>query len=85
MKSADVRKKYIEFFKARGHAEIPSAPLVPENDPTTLFISAGMQPLITNILGAPHPAGKRLVDAIAVKPGAFGVSLDLKALLLRPK
>lgn len=63
MKSADVRKKYIEFFKARGHAEIPSAPLVPENDPTTLFISAGMQPLITNILGAPHPAGKRLVDS----------------------
>lgn len=43
--------------------EIPSAPLVPENDPTTLFISAGMQPLISNILGQPHPAGKRLVDS----------------------
>lgn len=63
MKSADVRRKYIEFFKARGHAEVPSAPLVPENDPTTLFISAGMQPLILNILGEPHPAGKRLVNS----------------------
>ncbi len=63
MRSDEVRKKYIEFFKARGHVEIPSAPLVPENDPTTLFISAGMQPLILNILGQPHPAGKRLVDS----------------------
>lgn len=63
MRSADVRKKYIEFFKARGHVEIPSAPLVPENDPTTLFISAGMQPLIANILGQPHPLGKRLVNS----------------------
>ncbi|MCX6793627.1 MAG: alanine--tRNA ligase-related protein, partial [Candidatus Gottesmanbacteria bacterium] len=63
MKSSDLRKKYIEFFKARGHVEIPSAPLVPENDPTTLFTSAGMQPLIQNILGQPHPLGKRLVDS----------------------
>jgi len=63
MKSADVRRKFIEFYKARGHAEVPSAPLVPENDPTTLFISAGMQPLILNILGEPHPAGKRLVNS----------------------
>ncbi|MEK9143879.1 MAG: alanine--tRNA ligase [Patescibacteria group bacterium] len=63
MKSADVRRKFIEFYKARGHVEVPSAPLVPENDPTTLFISAGMQPLILNILGEPHPAGKRLVNS----------------------
>ena len=63
MKSADVRRKFIEFYKARGHVEIPSASLVPENDPTTLFISAGMQPLIFNILGEPHPAGKRLVNS----------------------
>jgi alanyl-tRNA synthetase len=63
MRSADLRKKYIEFFKARGHMEIPSAPLVPENDPSTLFISAGMQPLIQNILGQPHPLGKRLVNS----------------------
>ncbi len=63
MKSSDVRKKYIEFFKKRGHTEIPSAPLVPENDPTTLFTSSGMQPLIPYLLGQPHPAGKRLVDS----------------------
>jgi alanyl-tRNA synthetase len=63
MKSTDVRKKYLEFFKKRGHAEIPSAKLVPENDPTTLFNSAGMQPLIQYILGAPHPLGKRLVNS----------------------
>lgn len=63
MNSKDVRKKYLEFFKKRGHAEIPSAKLVPENDPTTLFNSAGMQPLIQYILGAPHPLGKRLVNS----------------------
>jgi len=63
MKSADVRKKYIEFFKIRGHVEIPSAPLVPENDSTTLFTSSGMQPLIPYLLGQPHPEGKRLVNS----------------------
>lgn len=63
MKSADIRKKYIEFFKARGHVEIPSAPLVPVNDPTTLFTSSGMQPLIPYLLGEPHPLGKRLVNS----------------------
>ncbi len=63
MKSADVRRKYIEFFKARKHVEIPSAPLVPENDPTTLFTSSGMQPLIPYLLGQPHPSGKRLVNS----------------------
>lgn len=63
MKSSDIRRKYIEFFKARGHAEIPSAPLVPENDPTTLFTSSGMQPLVPYLLGQPHPLGKRLVNS----------------------
>ncbi len=63
MKSAEVRRKYIEFFKKREHVEIPSAPIVPENDPTTLFTSSGMQPLIPYLLGAPHPSGKRLVDS----------------------
>ena len=63
MKSADIRRKFIEFYKARGHIQIPSESLVPENDPTTLFVSAGMQPLITNILGVPHPLGKRLVNS----------------------
>lgn len=63
MKSSDVRRKYIEFYKKRGHVEIPSAPLVPENDPTTLFTSSGMQPLIPYLLGQKHPSGKRLVDS----------------------
>lgn len=63
MKSADVRRKFIEFYKARGHAEIPSAPLVPENDPTTLFTSSGMQPLVPYLLGQPHPSGTRIVDS----------------------
>ncbi len=52
----------MEFFKARGHVVIPSAPLVPENDPTTLFTSSGMQPLVPYLLGQKHPSGKRLVD-----------------------
>ncbi|OGG11661.1 hypothetical protein A2Z00_01625 [Candidatus Gottesmanbacteria bacterium RBG_13_45_10] len=63
MKSSQVRQRYIDFFKKRGHVQIPSAPLVPQNDPTTLFNSSGMQPLITYILGEPHPLGKRLVDS----------------------
>lgn len=64
MTSADVRRKFIEFYKTRGHVEIPSAPLVPENDPTTLFTSSGMQPLVPYLLGQPHPSGsKRLVNS----------------------
>ncbi|MBI5614641.1 alanine--tRNA ligase [Candidatus Gottesmanbacteria bacterium] len=63
MKSSEVRKKYLSFFASRGHVIIPSSPLVPENDPTTLFTSSGMQPLIPYLLGALHPAGKRLVNS----------------------
>jgi alanyl-tRNA synthetase len=63
MKSSDVRQKFIEFYKDRGHTVIPSAKIVPENDPTTLFTSSGMQPLIPFLLGQPHPSGKRLVDS----------------------
>lgn len=62
MKSADIRRKFLKFMQDKGHAIIPSAPVVPQNDPTTLFISAGMQPLIPYLLGEPHPAGKRLAD-----------------------
>ena len=58
----ELRKKYIEFFVSKGHVEIPSASVVPENDPTVLFTTAGMHPLVPYLLGAPHPAGKRLVD-----------------------
>ena len=59
----EVRAKYLEFFGARGHAILPSAPLVPENDPTTLFTGSGMQPLVPYLLGAPHPAGSRLANS----------------------
>ena len=63
MTSAAIRKKYIEFFTKRGHTEIPSASLVPQDDPTTLFTSSGMQPLISYLLGRVHPKGKRLVNS----------------------
>lgn len=63
MTLAEVRSKYLEFFKARGHTVIPSAPLVPENDPTTLFTGSGMQPLVPYLLGQPHPSGTRLADS----------------------
>ena len=62
MKAVELRKKFIEFFVSKNHAEIKSAPLIPENDPTVLFTMAGMHPLVPFLLGAPHPAGKRLVD-----------------------
>ncbi len=62
MTSQELRQKYIEFFESKGHTAIPSAPLVPENDPTTLFNSAGMQPLVPYLLGQTHPDGTRLVD-----------------------
>jgi len=55
-------KKYIEFFESKNHKEIPNSSLIPENDPTTLFISAGMQPLVPYLLGKKHPLGKRLVN-----------------------
>ena len=62
MTANELRQKYVDFFKTKGHAEIPSASVVPENDPTVLFTTAGMHPLVPYLLGQPHPAGKRLVD-----------------------
>ena len=59
----EIRQKYLDFFKAREHTIISSAPLVPENDPTTLFTSSGMQPLVPYLLGQPHPLGKRLANS----------------------
>ena len=59
----EIRAKYLAFFEKRGHFVIPSAPLIPHNDPTTLFTGSGMQPLIQNLLGKEHPAGSRLVDS----------------------
>lgn len=63
-KKESLKDKFIRFFllTPRNHREIPSAPLVPENDPTVLFITAGMHPLVPYLLGEPHPLGKRLVD-----------------------
>jgi alanyl-tRNA synthetase len=58
----DLRRKYIEFFKSKDHAEISGKSLIPENDPTVLFTTAGMHPLVPYLLGEPHPAGKRLTD-----------------------
>ncbi|MFA6523182.1 MAG: alanine--tRNA ligase [Candidatus Peribacteraceae bacterium] len=57
-----IRKAYLDFFQSKGHAVIPGAPLVPENDPTVLFTTAGMHPLVPYLLGERHPAGKRLCD-----------------------
>lgn len=60
--SDELRKKWMDFFVKRGHAPISSASLIPENDPTVLFTTAGMHPLVPYLLGQPHPAGKRLCD-----------------------
>ena len=62
MGSKELRKKFLEFFERRGHKIIPSASLIPENDSTTLFTGSGMQPLVSYLMGEPHPQGKRLVD-----------------------
>ena len=62
MNSAELRRKYIEFFVSKGHKEIKSAPLIPENDPTCLFTTAGMHPLVPYLQGQSHPLGTRLVD-----------------------
>lgn len=63
MTVAEVRSKYLEFMRSKGHTVIPSASLVPENDPTTLFTGSGMQPLVPYLLGKNHPAGTRLANS----------------------
>lgn len=62
MKSDEIRNRFLKFFKERGHKIIPSASLVPENDPSVLFNTAGMQPLVPYLLGQAHPMGNRIVD-----------------------
>ena len=62
MKAIEIRNKYLNFFKKHGHAVIPSASLIPENDPSVLFTTAGMQPLVPYLLGEKHPSGTRLTD-----------------------
>jgi len=62
MKAADLKKKYLDFFVTKGHKILPNVSLVPENDPTALFINSGMHPLVPYLLGEPHPLGQRLVS-----------------------
>lgn len=63
MNAQEIRRRYIDFFVAKNHVQIPRAQLVPQDDPTTLFTGSGMQPLIPYLLGEEHPEGKRLVDS----------------------
>src|SRR3989344_2587478 len=62
MQSNELKKKYLEYFKSKNHAIIPSSSLIPENDPTVLFTTAGMHPLVPYLLGQKHPSGKRLAN-----------------------
>ena len=62
MNSSAIRRKFLDFFASKGHAIIPSASLIPENDPSVLFTTAGMHPLVPFLLGESHPAGRRLAD-----------------------
>ena len=62
MKAIEIRNKYLNFFKKHGHNVVPSAPLIPENDPSVLFTTAGMQPLVPYLLGEKHPEGTRITD-----------------------
>lgn len=61
--SNEIRTRFLNFFEKRGHAIIPSASLVPLNDPSVLFNTAGMQPLVPYLMGEPHPQGVRIVDS----------------------
>ena len=63
MTSNEIRQKFLKFFENRGHKIIPSASLIPENDPSVLFNTAGMQPIVPYLLGQGNPMGTRLVDA----------------------
>lgn len=63
LKASDLRQKYLDFCQKNGHVIVPSSPLVPENDPTTLFTGSGMQPMINYLLGATHPKGTRIADS----------------------
>lgn len=62
MKAIEIRNKYLNYFKRQGHKIVPSAPLIPENDPSVLFNTAGMQPLVPYLLGEKHPEGTRITD-----------------------
>jgi alanyl-tRNA synthetase len=61
--SAQLREKYLKFYESKEHTIVPSASLIPENDPTTLFTGSGMQPMVPYLLGEKHPGGTRIVDS----------------------
>src|SRR5580692_4356616 len=63
MTTDELRSRFLEFFREKGHAVIPSASVIPDNDPTVLFTTAGMHPLVPYLLGEKHAAGKRLANA----------------------
>jgi alanyl-tRNA synthetase len=63
MTTNEIRSKFLDFMKSKGHAIIPSAPVYLQDDPTVLFTTAGMQPLVPFLLGAPHPEGSKLANA----------------------
>jgi alanyl-tRNA synthetase len=63
MNAQEIRKAYLDFYAQRGHVVVPRAPMVPNNDPTTLFTGSGMQPMIPYLLGEEHPAGKRITNS----------------------
>lgn len=63
MHSDEIRKKFLNFFEKRGHVVVPSSPLIPEGDQTTLFTGSGMQPLLRYFLGEAHPQGKRIANS----------------------
>ena len=75
--SKELRALYLQFFRERGHAVIPSASLIPENDPTVLFTTAGMHPLVPYLMGQTHPAGKRLLSSPHRHESPFGILLLL--------
>ena len=62
MEAQELREDFVNYFKSKGHAQIRSASLIPENDPTVLFTTAGMHPLVPSLLGQKPPAGTRLCD-----------------------
>ena len=62
MNSRELRQKFLDFFKSKDHAIISSASLIPENDPTVLFTTAGMQPLVPYLIGEKHPEGNKAVN-----------------------
>ena len=63
MQAREIRDRYLKFFESKGHKIVPSASLVPENDPTTLFTGSGMQPMVPYLLGETHPLGNRITDS----------------------